>query len=495
MKRRSFVKSGIGAALAADAMLQVSAAADAPEPATSKRHKSMAANPSSTAARRYNHPYHQSLVYKIFLASKPDHVQMTFAETLEAIRQVSEMTAGLRQIVYLVGWQFDGHDSKYPAWSQVNERLKRPEDADARTSLLWLMEKAHQYNAFVSLHINMANAYPNSPLWQEYVDKDLIAKDENGDYLNGGFWGGEQAYYVCAHREWESGLAQDRIDKLLEFLPIAEAGTIHIDIFIATPSPWHKVTVEDSAAAMNKVLDYWFGRGIDVTIEDIDYQFLGRVPMVWHLNVDERSRLMFPPDLLCGGGAAWNARCGDWKRPLHSQPFRPEGGCLYEEAWGYSINKDLVGLQGLPVLGETFFRCTVPWLFLNQGRPVKLTETDEIYEVTFSHGAVTTVHHGRPAIGGTAGSTPTFTMSQGNRILVDGTDLCLPATWLGRDHIAYSKDGGERQWMLPPEWQDARQADVETLYPVPGERWRMEVHDARLVLRLSAGQAVRLTPA
>jgi hypothetical protein len=48
---------------------------------------------------------------------------------------MDHLTLGLPKIVYLVGWQFSGHDSKYPSWGVVNESLKRPQDATALGSL------------------------------------------------------------------------------------------------------------------------------------------------------------------------------------------------------------------------------------------------------------------------------------------------------------------------------------------------------------------------
>ena len=55
---------------------------------------------------------------------------------------MDKRTVGIPKIVYLVGWQYNGHDSKYPAWFEVNERLKRPEDKTALESLKWLMKEA-----------------------------------------------------------------------------------------------------------------------------------------------------------------------------------------------------------------------------------------------------------------------------------------------------------------------------------------------------------------
>jgi hypothetical protein len=119
--------------------------------------------------RIFNHQYHQSLVYKVMNACKPDHVYQTFEQTLDIIRRTHHLTRGVKQIVYLTGWQYDGHDSKYPAWFEVNPRLARPGEAPL-DSLLWLVREAREkYNTVVSVHINMCDAYDNSPLWQDYV--------------------------------------------------------------------------------------------------------------------------------------------------------------------------------------------------------------------------------------------------------------------------------------------------------------------------------------
>jgi hypothetical protein len=85
---------------------------------------------------QYNYPYHQMLVYKLMNATKPGNVHINFEQSLDIIRRTHEFTRGVPQIVYLTGWQYAGHDSKYPAWHEVNPRLKREQDATARESLL-----------------------------------------------------------------------------------------------------------------------------------------------------------------------------------------------------------------------------------------------------------------------------------------------------------------------------------------------------------------------
>ena len=95
----------------------------------------------------------------------------------------------------MVGWQYSGHDSKYPSWDVVNERLKRPEDATALDSLKWLIKEAKAYHTTISLHINMIDAFEESPLWSEYLARDIIAKDAAGKPIKGEVFDGMQSYH------------------------------------------------------------------------------------------------------------------------------------------------------------------------------------------------------------------------------------------------------------------------------------------------------------
>ncbi|MDR2119438.1 MAG: endo-alpha-N-acetylgalactosaminidase family protein, partial [Tannerella sp.] len=121
------------------------------------------------------HAYHQTFWMKIFLSEVDaelydkvedgrrqgkmrdkgeSRVVATFEQALEIIRKTDRLTLGIPKIVYLVGWQYNGHDSKYPAWSEVNPLLKRPQDSTALQSMKWLMDEAFKYNTTVSVHIN-----------------------------------------------------------------------------------------------------------------------------------------------------------------------------------------------------------------------------------------------------------------------------------------------------------------------------------------------------
>lgn len=234
------------------------------------------------------------------------------------------------------------------------------------------------------------------------------------------------------------------------------------------------------------MLKYWRSRRVDVTIEDMNYRFAGLIPMVWHYNLEERARLMYPPQTLCGGGSMWNARLGSGRKALYPQPFRPESGCLYEQAWGQSVDKDVSGLGAVGVLAEQFYLKTLPWQFLNQSRPLKLVQDAETYSVQFQNGARTSVRY----------SDGHFLLRQAGRTYVDGTDLFVPAMWLEKECIAYSLTGCRRNWQVPPEWGNVAELSVTQLWPLGSHQPRLVgVHGGSFDLELTPKQAFLVRPA
>lgn len=61
-------------------------------------------------------------------------VRLTFEQALEYIKKIDNITQNITKIYYLVGWQYLGHDDKYPDFFEVNEALKRKEDKTALES-------------------------------------------------------------------------------------------------------------------------------------------------------------------------------------------------------------------------------------------------------------------------------------------------------------------------------------------------------------------------
>lgn len=226
-------------------------------------------DPTMAAARPPEHRW-------LFGDGKIAKVCMRFEDSLEAIRRVHRLTCGVPQMILLTGWQYEGHDSKYPAWGEVCEYLKRAEDATALDSLRWLFREARQYNCLVTLHINMFDAYADSPLFEEYLEKDIIAKDRDGQPIIGNRWSGMDCYHISYTQEWKHGLAQKRIDDLIEMIPeLRENGCVYLDAFLGARmkdqegpiSPYLGYSKKEEAQTMRKILRYWREQGIDPGVE------------------------------------------------------------------------------------------------------------------------------------------------------------------------------------------------------------------------------------
>jgi hypothetical protein len=410
--------------------------------------------------RPWFHKYDQSLVMKIFLAEKTDSgkgckVYLTFEQALDVIERLDRITCGAPKIVYLVGWQYNGHDSMYPAWDEVNHRLKRTQDATALDSLKWLMREGWKHHTAVSLHINAFDAYDDSPLWAEYLEKDIIAKDKQGQPLKGEVFGGQQSYQLSYAREWETGCAKRRIDGLMKMLPeLEQAHTIHIDAFHNFPpiphaypadrypdrdssfkgiSPFLGYTQEQECAAQRKTFRYFRDYGLDVTSEGSTFlradAYVGLQPMAWDYRPPAGG---IPPRLYCGTVMRAESE-------IKSDPHK------------------------LPGLLDQFCLKAAPRIWSNAWR-----EADD---------------KNQPQA------------ADWNRVL-QGTDCCLPLVWKREPTLlAYSRGGYvNKTWNVPANWPKAKKLQiahvtVDGIIPAGA----VEVRAGACVLSLQPGQSVLMT--
>ena len=104
--------------------------------------------------------YRSTISYKIFLTLKNDQVFTTYPQMMEIVRAIHNVADGIPQLIYLVGWQNQGHDDGYPSMHQVNPR------PGGRHRLLRAIDECErQYDTTVSYHVNIDDAYPESPEW------------------------------------------------------------------------------------------------------------------------------------------------------------------------------------------------------------------------------------------------------------------------------------------------------------------------------------------
>lgn len=429
--------------------------------------------------RAFNHDYSQTWVTKIALAV-PDkqggcEVRLTFEQALEMIRQSDNLSLGVPKIVYLVGWQYNGHDDKYPAFFEVNEHLKRPGDASGLESLRWLMREARRYNTIVSLHINMTDAYDDSPLWPEYVANDLISKQADGSLKVIGEYNGRKAYQINYRNEWESGYTQMRIDRLLHLLPeLKEAGTIHADAWIARPSEGHNETVIVEAEYQKKAALYWQAKGLDITSEWVMDYMVGYVPFAWHFNgASQAEYLRIPAHVYTGAGINPDIRSSD-----HDLGFLFGTSCYGEPFW-----KVAAGYSWQSALTKDFLLKCPQYFYLNRLKRLSVEGEGSSRTAFFSDQVRV--------------SLSDSTVRQKDRILRSKNTICLPAVWRDDEGvIVYSPDSkGKTSFDIPYVWGSPRSA---TVYEITAEglqeRKKIVVSNAKMVIDLVAGTPYYVIP-
>lgn len=408
------------------------------------------ANAGKMRYERWLNNYHESFVYKIFLKQKGEpHARTSLDEALEIIKRTSEFSGGLHQIVYLVGWNYDGHDSCYPSWDKVGGQCRASWSDDPTLALRRLITMARDYNADVSLHICANDAYANSPLWQTYIEKDLLCRNADGSLVKGQVFGGEQSYPVCHAKEWNAGYLQKRILALLELIPeLRDTHTIHIDALFGVESKYEGITIAQDVEAICRMVDFWREQGLDVTTEFLPaVDQIGNFPFIYHLNLDERLKTLCPASVICGG-VGYNTRTTqnfynkDWRGMM------PLPGCVYEEAWGVAHPGDLTrtALEDLRRHAERVMTMPALYAYLNRSRVVRHVEDTKLYAVERENGVWSGIRMKDRAL----------RVKDNGRVVVSDGDQFLDFPQNGGVILAWSAKGCVKTFALPPAFAKAR---------------------------------------
>lgn len=155
--------------------------------------------------------YRSTISYKMFLTIKNDQVFTTYPQMTEIVRALHNVADGVPQLIYLVGWQYQGHDDGYPSMDRVNPR---PGGAHR---LRRAIDECAGYGAAVSYHVNIDDAYPDSPDWDPAY---MTAMD--WDPSDGG-----RPCGVVHTLDWESGHFRRRMEAMMAAVPVAR--TLHVD--------------------------------------------------------------------------------------------------------------------------------------------------------------------------------------------------------------------------------------------------------------------------
>lgn len=394
----------------------------------------------------YCYDYTKCMMMKLLLAD-PDRkggstVHMTFEQALEAMKAIDAITQGIKKIYYLVGWQYNGHDDKYPDFFEVNQALKRPQDATALDSFLWLTEQAKQYHSVVSIHMNLNDAYDDAPSFHDFVSANALIRGKNGRPKAIEKYNGRLCYKTSLKEYWESGLFHKQVDRLLRLLPLEEAHTVHIDNFQCYHNTCPTVTIKEMQDYRKKMIAYFREKGIDITSEftykedeslpnkklfglprehhpNQPMDTLGLIPASWWCTRMTRAEYVDIPPQLYGGGMYKDKRYARY---------------LYGNMHGETIIKPS-NPQWTQDFLHTFATLQVPYHYLCQSKRLAITGNGQNEKCVFENNLVSYCKKQRIVAGAC--------------VLKEQDTLLLPIVQKQGHWLAYSKQSDSRTWQMP----------------------------------------------
>ena len=384
-----------------------------------------------------NFDYSKTMMMKITLA-KPDfkggsHVWCNFEKALEYIKYIDNITLGVKKIVYLVGWQYLGHDDGYPAFFEVNEYLKRDCDKSAKDSLLWLINEAKNYNTIVSLHINVTDVYVDSPLYEEYISNNLVLLKKNGKPKVTGYWYDRPAYQVRYKAEYESGYFQKRVDRLFDLLPLKDIGTIHLDAFFVRKGL--DTNIKEEKAYRRKMIEYFHSKGVDVTSEFIyrernitgykahfgDSDTIGVIDSFWQPVYSRKLILKYPSDVL---------GCGKHQKSLSLD--KTINYLIYANMHGEDIL--LKSSDWASDFIREFALLNIPYFYLNNFKRLSLKGIGIFRRLVHNQGVVSSIINQK--------------IVQDYKILKKYNSVCMPIYWKENSYVIYNGDNSLSEYYI-----------------------------------------------
>lgn len=243
--------------------------------------------------------YDNTLLYKINLdgtgqidPNRPETYReiTTLKEAKEFIMKIHRLSGGMKQVVYLVGWQRGGHDFEYPYphKSGFNPRCGTVEEFNH------LREELKAFNVELSFHDNFDDAY----LSDAYeINKDILSTDEKGEPWRGWLWAGGMSYIISPSAYLQSEEIKERIAAVTDTYGIEN--TYHLDVLSSEVRRYSFNPLSPSAAADNinakrAIIGLFNEKGIDVTSETLSFPFIGEIGYA------QNTRCTFEPRLFEG---------------------------------------------------------------------------------------------------------------------------------------------------------------------------------------------------
>lgn len=406
--------------------------------------------------------------YKIKIndAGNKNHPSSTLAQSKEIIDYIKNITDNIPQIIYLVGWQYDGHDTGYPAFDKLNPRMGTPSELYA------LSRYCDSLGSVLSIHNNMCDAYKGN----QYFSPEIMATDYDGTPM---FWEvfADSAFHISHYKDVKSGMIFRRLEELFKIFPLHRS--IHFDAMRVTNTnpKWEKEIIgvlEEYYLGLKPIAEWLRQKGVLITTETQNGNPVDLSPIavgMWtYFRLLPDYRQIYHGKIVGGGIPEFDA-------PLK-----------YSAGMGNSITQDFTYRKYAGHLDyetqkvhmkEVIHLSSMLYQFLLTKEMLEVDRNDYGYRIRFSDDVLSVYDK----------KTDHLKVTWKDMVIAEDDERFIP---VHGGIYAYSKGGSERQWRLPEAYRNTKLKVVELTDKGRKEFRNFKIVNDDVILTLSANQSVKI---
>ncbi len=388
------------------------------------------------------------------------------AQSKEIIDYMKNITDGIPQIIYLVGWQYDGHDTGYPAFDQLNPRM------GTREELYELSKYCDSLGSVLSIHNNMCDAYKGN----KYFSPDIMATDYDGSPM---FWEifADSAFHTSHYKDVKTGMIYKRLDELFNVFPIHRS--IHFDAMRVTNCnpAWEKDTIgvlEEYYLGLKPIAEWFRQKGVLITTETqngnpVDLSAIA-VGMWTYFRLIKEYKQIYHGKIVGGGipegEAPFRDLCGSGNSITQDITYKPYKGHL-----DYQTNRNH--------LKEVVYLSSILYQFLLTKEMLEVDRNEAGYRIRFSDDVLSVYDK----------ETDHLKVTWKDMVIAEDGERFVPTHG---GIYAYSQNGADREWVLPEGFRNAGLKVYELTGSGKKEFTAYSVSENKIRIKLAANQSVKI---
>jgi hypothetical protein len=388
------------------------------------------------------------------------------AQSKEIIDYIKNITDGIPQIIYLVGYQYDGHDTGYPAFDKLNPRMGTSEELYA------LSKYCDSINSVLSIHNNMCDAYKGN----KYFSPDIMATDYDGSPM---FWEifADSAFHTSHYKDVKTGMIFKRLDELFKIFPIHRS--IHFDAMRVTNCnpAWEKDTIgvlEEYYLGLKPIAEWFRQKGVLITTETqngnpVDLSTIA-VGMWTYFRLIFEYKQIYHGKIVGGGIPEFDA-------PLQ---YSAGMGNSITQDFSYKPYKGHLDFQTNKAhMKEIVYLSSILYQFLLTKEMLEVNRNDGGYRIRFSDDVVSVYD----------GKTAHLKVTWKDMVIAEDGERFVPTHG---GIYAYSQKGADREWLLPEGFRNVKLKVYELTGSGKKEFTGYSVSGDKIRIKLTANQSVKI---